>query len=892
MHSPSFRRLPVMGVTSLLTRHAAPYTSSARTTTSSARIVRHSHDSKRDATPPEYLPFSSPNEIENIVEKGGSAAYPAQSSPLGICEVSYLGLDIEGDGNSSTRFDRRFSATSATVCDSGENEIMDFSKAKARLAFYTSLLGSRALRSSPSTVPSLSADELREVRNVLDCIIQSDDPHRNHCVLDSFRVAYHFGFPKRCCELYTSVARDALRGGGNVESRAPVPEAILMSEIVLAAAAATMDLETLGLCTSVVEQMASSDCASFRKSFEASAPTIVPALRLYWCLVLLLRDHQFTPKRTAPVVPTGKEVLHDASIPTEMDVAQQLHAPLTALSTRVAAVLGVVEKNRLAFLTSSVRLALYNVDAADGQAAVYHQVFRHWCLQPVKEPRGQQMKAHHGRTPIKGGYSLSSWLTPPCLNELMRSAIHAKRRDMAEVYSLHIDLFWRHQARPPLTQHGSSAVFNTEKSLDYYEDALVGGMMRYFLFSRQTRRAVLWMQRLTIQFPGYVPSIQVCNVIGRVAAAERNVSLSQWCLGHLLNEKQPIPPTSAELYSCLCANARVGIPNFDQVLYSLQENQLLQLTEEELLHLRLLHCRGSTQWRNIPKMILQTSMSKASLNRGDSDTDLAPGPTRVSTTNDDYESLSIPCILDGHFEHLEKNPRSVLSIRNLDQLLLVLQESEHPHFLVYYRFFLSHYMNLLKLEKRAQWAGLALVWASTRVDRMSKEDILYIAWEVAQLLGSKRADDLKDSRAVNEILGGILPSTKKSLRRKWERVCAHFPQAWWRRQLGTKMRQKRHQLLRNPRLHDDSTKKGVDALPIDESMLKSVIHTYESSPLPFAGFLKYPTHGLCTCLPSTGLFDSVTLSILHTGDPCDRMGRSSYYSLASKREWWRFHHST
>ncbi|CCW67328.1 unnamed protein product [Phytomonas sp. Hart1] len=881
VYLPNYRRFPMLRLPPLFMRQAAFYTSCAHTTTSSARIIRSSHNNKQSTVSQECLSFSPANTIEEIVEKGASTTYHLKFHPDEISDRPNLGLDIDKDRSLSTGFDGRFSTASGTECNDRDKAIMDFNKAKVRLSYYASIIGNRPLKSSHSTVPSISEDELAEVRNILDCIIQSDHQFKNYCILDSFRVAYHFGFPKRCCELYTSVARDALGGGGNGENRLPFPEAVLISEIVLEAAAATMDLETLSLCTGIVEKMASIASTSVQKPLEVPAPAVVSALRLYWYLVLLLRDHQFAPKLSSSTGLTEEAAAHDISMSTKVEKSQRFHASFTTLATRVVNILGVVEANRNAFIVASVRLAFYNKNVVDGQAAVYHQVFRHWCLQHSDAPKSQERHDHDDGTPNKEGYSVPSWFTAHCLHEFMRSVIYTRRHDIAEVYSLHVDLFWRRRRRSPLAPH------HTEKPLDYDEDALVGSMVRYFAFSRQTRRGVLWVQSLMSQFPGYVPSIPVCNGIARLAAAERDISLSKWCLSHLLSETQPVPPTSTELYACLCANARVGIPNFDQVLHSLQENQLVQLTEEELLHLRLLHCRASTQWQNISTIVRQAAPSVASINDGNIGAALTLSSTGVFTAEDDYRSFGIARILDGRFEYLETNPRSVFSIRNLDQLLLVMQESEHSHFLAYYRFFLSRYMNLLSLEKRAQWAGLALVWALTRVGKMSKEDILYIAWEVAQLLQLQRTGDPKVDRTPNETLDVILPGTEKSLRRRWGMICIHFPQAWWKQLFSKKIKQQKHQLLRNSGWNGGTSKRGVDTVLIDETTLKSIIHAYESSTLPSARFLKYHTRGLCTDLTSTRLFDDVTLAIFREETPWNMMERNACYLLASKREWWR-----
>lgn len=74
-------------------------------------------------------------------------------------------------------------------------------------------------------------------------------------------------------------------------------------------------------------------------------------------------------------------------------------------------------------------------------------------------------------------------------------------------------------------------------------------------------------------------------------------ALALWCLETMLHSQQSSPPTGNALFLAVTACAKSGLPVLDQVLQSLVENQVLALTDEEVLHVRLLHCRRDIHWR-------------------------------------------------------------------------------------------------------------------------------------------------------------------------------------------------------------------------------------------------------------------------------------------------------
>lgn len=74
-------------------------------------------------------------------------------------------------------------------------------------------------------------------------------------------------------------------------------------------------------------------------------------------------------------------------------------------------------------------------------------------------------------------------------------------------------------------------------------------------------------------------------------------TLALWCLETMLHSQQPSPPTGNALFLAVTACAKSGLPVLEQVLQSLVENQVLALTEEEVLHVRLLQCRRDIHWR-------------------------------------------------------------------------------------------------------------------------------------------------------------------------------------------------------------------------------------------------------------------------------------------------------
>lgn len=73
-------------------------------------------------------------------------------------------------------------------------------------------------------------------------------------------------------------------------------------------------------------------------------------------------------------------------------------------------------------------------------------------------------------------------------------------------------------------------------------------------------------------------------------------TLSLWCLETMLHTQQPVPPSGNALFLALTACAKAGLSELEQVLQSLVENQVLSLTDEEILHARLLNCRRDIHW--------------------------------------------------------------------------------------------------------------------------------------------------------------------------------------------------------------------------------------------------------------------------------------------------------
>ncbi|KAG5474135.1 hypothetical protein CUR178_04246 [Leishmania enriettii] len=357
-------------------------------------------------------------------------------------------------------------------------------------------------------------------------------------------------------------------------------------------------------------------------------------------------------------------------------------------------------------------------------------------------------------------------------------------------------------------------------------DVLLAWYLRYLQQSGQRSRAVRWLstlrrrQRSTPILASALSTLPVAREAARLASDKLDGELAMWCLQLCLGDTTPaLSPGHADILQCLCAYARCGLPNFDMVLQSLRKNGLLALTPEEELFVRLLHARRSVNWRTECERCVapyiaeeeevqelngvETSLGDAGEAQGHPRATRTP-PSRVVTLRilepaqsregapttslmypDDGASLdgsecgpATPSESPQEFSaHHSTALPSVFSSRVIYQLLLILQEGEHPSFMSYYRALLLTFSEHVTPQDRARWAVLALMWAIQLHGSARSADVVYIAREVEQITRLQQTHT--DAAAASSL--PLSPAVWHSLSRKWAMLYQQYPLTLWHR---------------------------------------------------------------------------------------------------------------
>lgn len=783
---------------------------------------------------------SAPGAASTPTTPVGAVAAPG--NPYHVTASSSAASTSADSGNRSSGEGGRSSSSSTAARPDGDAPNWSTARVDALLAAHGSLgpnsLGTFASRRA--AVERLTEAERGEIRDLIDFITQTvEQPtlsvKQRSLLAPTCRLAYHVGFHNRCCELFFLTVKHDTRGPAPPVTAAAAAVAVGATttdapatasptekgadgipDYVFDAAVAGRDVPSLARCLTLARDLHASSSAARPGAWTASAG-VMHAMRAYCGLVEL---HNLL------------QAEGDASAAQAVADAAVCEATVWALLA-----LGQVGEQRAEFFAVSARRARYASDygahgrsstgfhdevSVSGRAAVCLQVFRHWC----GGPRG-----------AAAGGCATAWLTPVCLQQLLRTAIQAQRWDAAGQYVLYTDLYLRHRSAGGGT--GATAL------LDHAEDGLVGMVLRFHLFAHQHQRGLSWLAGLRELFPGYLPTVTVGNLVARLAgAAGCEPGLALWCLELFLDSKQPTPPTPTELFDCLCVLARCGVPNFLPVVDSLVKNGLLALGEEEALYVRLLHCRGNIRWREALDGLLTAALAPAAASDGGE-------PASFGF------SLEVPALGGADPQRV----RRLFSSRNIYVALLVMQEGEHPLFLVYYRFLLLRAPpGQTSVAERARWAMFAAVWATARAGKLPAEDLLFIAREVTQLL-------LLAQGGV--AAAGMPASVRRSLATKWAVLYAQYEEAWWARQApgGT-----RHEKGKR----GEETAPGVPLLAPAAS---------ERAVFPVARFLKKKSQLRLSAAPSS-LFAwaAVTEQFSTFGDePILAAARCTWHQLAARQ---------
>jgi hypothetical protein len=630
-------------------------------------------------------------------------------------------------------------------------------------------------------------------------------------------------------------------------SRTPAEASLLViPDFVIEAAGEAGDLTTLEHCLAYAAAAASS---VVKTQPEMQGVWLVASQVLVQCVrVALQRGWRGLPgtiAATNPLSPHREGDVSDSTASagtTEQAVRDTAAATLREAQDEgarwrrfILRVLHMLHKrsNEEAFFSDTLRNARYRYVDAGGtwpaaQAVVYARCFC-CCIGEVEQASPKD--AHEGARRVgKGGeeetaaegravsQDPSRWtktmshmsvrLTTPVLVVLLRSAVVAHQHDIAEWATLYVDACLDAWASDGGSSDAAAPATNTTTQTAQL-DVLLVWYLRYLQQSGQRRRACCWLRRLRTRQPTSplltvaLMSLPVLRLAARLAGDELDADLSLWCLQLCLGDAPGLSPTHKDIFACLCAFARCGLPTFDMVLQSLQGNGLLSPTAEEMLFARLLHARRSVQWRLELEQCLtpyvevkkaqgrhagQTSSPRHGQQQSASARFL-DGDDRVTTvTLRPFAAVVEPRGTDGSVSSAaaatSPTTTTVLSARVMYQVLLVLQEGEHPAFMAYYRTFLAAFSEHVAVNDRACWALLALAWATLQHSCTPPQDVVYVVREVEQLMKLQAAHDPHLSKSERTTTAPPRPppiaaDLYHSLERRWASLYQRYPPSWW-----------------------------------------------------------------------------------------------------------------
>ncbi|KAK7200294.1 hypothetical protein NESM_000082200 [Novymonas esmeraldas] len=662
-----------------------------------------------------------------------------------------------------------------------------------------------------------SAAAVHEVWQLLDSLALEPqrlstlaDKQRHRFVSEACRLGHAVGLHSRCCTVYAEAMllprasrhRDLQQQQGQGHAASAVlnrADEVQWSvpDFVIAAAGEVDDLATLQLC------LDAGNSTPAMEAVDAASPSRLTALHVYaQCIRVWLRRgwHSESAPATVTAAADAGAALpeRDASTTTADTSAsvglseQQRWHDLTLEALRH---LSIRDGEAAAVLRTSLQRARYrHVDTGGdwsaAQAVVYAQVYQHWLGDEVA-----------GRAAASSPRVL---LTVPALVTLMRTAVSARQHDVAEWATLCVDACLEEWGSPP-TDSTTAAPHERRLAAPLPPtaspstqtlpqlDTLLALYLRHLQQSGQRRRAVRWLSRLR-RLPSTAPvavsaltTLPVAREAARIAGDELDAELATWCLELCLGASTAaIRPSHADILHCLCAYARCGLPNFESVLHSLHQNELLRPSLEELLYVRLLHARRSVNWRAEWEACIAPLSTVSEAHIVEDGTAAGRRPSRVVT-------LRTAPLTERHMLHGgaglvdEENVgdgnapvevSDVFSPRVVGQALLVLQEGEHGDFMAYYRAFLHSFSAQATPHDRGRWVMLALLWATQLRGSARQEDLVYIAREVEQLtrLQRQNAHSPAPSRPT------ALPAEVwRGLSRNWAVLYQQYPPSLWSR---------------------------------------------------------------------------------------------------------------
>ena len=504
-----------------------------------------------------------------------------------------------------------------------------------------------------------------------ELIARHFDPSRHVLVTDACYLAHNTGLYDRCVELFSTCARESSLD-------------LHLLECVVDSCYHLGEELFLRKLFEIVDLMA----ARIRQDGFSQ----IGVLRAFWRCVVAIRNAEHM-LHEARLERRREKPLH-IGVTDYRDACQKLYALLlNSAPTETTAIEGSAKSNISLppfedALREVMRCVRYASCGDDGESAFYRRfIFRHFVLRD-------------GVCAIR-----NINLRPVVFGSLIRSTQRGHQLGIAREYFHYCCSLWTEEQTPveESVVHAYLQTLANDRAFDGIAEEAASLLLPPKHHSSHAPATQL------VQRKPYVPSNSVVALIVRAAGELKKLDLCLQCVDILLagssGDKDHTPPSPYEMFSCLIALAKCTAPNFFQILQLCTvDSELIKLTEEELLYIRLQYIRNSVDARERIEQIQEVILLDYN-NNNDSDRD------------------------------------AVLTLRNKNLILHILQTCDSDCFVTVLRCFCSKLGSLAKAEH--SWASLALFWAEGRRHRMSKADREFFQ----QLLSALDMNDVSSPRA-------------------------------------------------------------------------------------------------------------------------------------------------
>jgi hypothetical protein len=336
-------------------------------------------------------------------------------------------------------------------------------------------------------------------------------------------------------------------------------------------------------------------------------------------------------------------------------------------------------------MRATLQCVRYSTRADNGEAAFY----RHAIFRPFVQGR-------HERWMGTGVTARAAIFV-----SLIRSTQRGAHVAVAREYVAFFRIIWsEHDVGPGGNEHVLHAYFQMLANTRSFEDILAEASELLKGTSFPVKISSPPSSSPSSQRFAYSPSNSIVALVIRAAGELRRLDMCLWCVDQLLGlQQQPQvqqrsaptaggpAPSPYEMFICLVALAKCSAPNFFQILEACQSAELVRLSEEEVLYVRLQYVRNSID-------------AKERI-------DVLSSALCVETSGSDREVAT-------------------LSRRNKNLVLHILQSCDSDHFLTVLMAFCRQQQVLGETADRS-WGPLALAWmASRRMTRSGAQDRRFV----------------------------------------------------------------------------------------------------------------------------------------------------------------------